>query len=203
MRTTTYDPRFYEAIRSGCQASAAALVPVILAEVGPVATVVDVGCGEGWWGSAFADAGADVVGIDGDYVQDPAIDVLPMDLAQPFGLERTFDLAVCLEVAEHLPKSRAGSFVADLSALSRTVVFSAAMPRQGGNGHVNCQPPAYWAGLFRSHGYGWLDPRPTIWQDDCIEPWYRGNLLVFTQGAGELVADPNHVIPPDLWLERR
>lgn len=52
---------------------------------------------------------ADFIGIDGDYVERaqlmvPAARFQPADLTNPPHLDRTFDLAVCLEVGEHLPK---------------------------------------------------------------------------------------------------
>ena len=205
-KTQPYTGNFYDAIRLGCQRSAAAVVPLVLGQVGPIESVVDVGCGEGWWGRAFADHHAawnvSVLGIDGDYVENPAIPMERIDLSQPFNLGREFSLAVCLEVAEHLDASRAESFVADLVALAPTVVFSAAMPRQGGTHHVNCQPPAYWAALFREHGYGWEDTiRPRVWQHPDVESWYKSNLLIFRRGEGRLVEDPNHVIHPLLWLQ--
>ena len=50
------------------------------------------------------------------------------DLRRSFRLERRFDLALCLEVAEHLPAKAADAFVASLVELAPVVVFSAAMP---------------------------------------------------------------------------
>jgi SAM-dependent methyltransferase len=203
---TSYDTRFYDAIRAGCRASAAAVVPVVLDRVGPVGSVLDVGCGEGWWAQAFHDAGVD----SGD-VAVPAPDVklvrqdLTVPIVDPRQLER-FDLAVCLEVAEHLPAERAESLVADLCQLAPVVLFSAAMPRQGGTGHINCRPPGYWADLFAARGFtadGSL--RWAVWDHPDVEPWYKSNLLLFTAGGDTPTggARPLHVIHPDLWLENR
>lgn len=204
---STYRDSFYRDIRGGCQRSAAAVVPLVLGHVGPIESVVDVGCGEGWWGAEFAARSQwaiTVVGLDGGTVPEAAIDVTPTDLTQPIDLGREFSLAVCLEVAEHLDPSRAESFVADLCRLAPIVVFSAAQPRQGGTHHVNCQPPAYWAGLFRACGYGWEDPiRLRVWQDPDVEPWYASNLLVFRRGGGRMTGDPLHLIHPSLWLQPR
>ena len=70
---------------------------------------------------------------------------MPFDLNQPFTLDRTSDLVVCLEVAEHVPPLSAGDFIASLTRLASIILFSAAIPYQGGDGHLNEQWPEYWA----------------------------------------------------------
>lgn len=181
-----YDTGFYDTIRAGCRASAEVLAPLIADMFHPT-SVVDVGCGEGWWGTSIArSAGISphlTVGIDGPGVPETSPihthgTFVESDLRQPI-MTNDFDLAVCLEVAEHLPPSRAESFVAELCALAPVVVFSAAIPGQGGTGHVNEQWPGYWADLFESCGYDVTgDLRLETWEDDRIENWYRQNLLL-------------------------
>lgn len=185
---TVYDPGFYATIAAGCRSSAEIVVPLILAEVS-ASSVLDVGCGQGWWGAEFAAYGCEVTGVDGDYVPDQQIpNIVAHDLSTPLPDLGRFDLAVCLEVAEHLPSDRAAGFVADLCELAQVVVFSAAAPQQTGAGHVNCQWPSYWAELFAQHRYqvdGSL--RWSIWTDVRVEPWYRQNLLIAQRG---IVAPP-------------
>jgi hypothetical protein len=85
-----------------------------------------------------------------------------------------------LEVAEHLPIQSAGGFVAELTALAPFILFSAAIPGQGGTNHLNEQWPEYWATRFAGHGYRVLDCiRPRIWEDDRIDFWYRQNIFLF------------------------
>lgn len=201
-----YDTEFYDIIRPGCRRSAEATLDVIAGHLGAVAgsvsTVVDVGCGEGWWGRQFQDAGATVVGFDGGTAPQAQIPVTVCDLTQPIPTTERFDLAICLEVAEHLPESAGAHLVAELVRLADVVLFSAAMPRQGGTGHVNCRPPAYWAARFASEGYGCDGSlRWPIWDLPEVEPWYKSNLLLF--GRSIEVSKPLHVIHPDLWLEPR
>jgi SAM-dependent methyltransferase len=190
---TDYSLAFYDAIRPGCQQSAAVVAPLIYELVTP-STVIDVGCGEGWWAKAFEGLGATVTGIDGVYVS-PVVDFTPADLTQPLPPGQ-YDLAVCLEVAEHLPESHAGRFVADLCGLAPVVLFSAAIPGQTGAGHINCQWPTWWAAHFARHGYG-LDGslRLDIWDDARIEPWYRQNLMVASRGD----ARPLDLVHPDIY----
>ena len=177
-----YGDDFYDVIRDGCRDSARAvtgyLAPHITAD-----SIVDVGCGEGWWGCTLADEfGAEVLGVDGPGVPDHAPirarQFKKVDLRRRLNVGR-FDLAVCLEVAEHLPPSRAASFVADLCAAAPVVVFSAAIPGQGGTGHLNEQWPGYWADWFTGLGYHVTgDLRFEMWNDLRVENWYRQNPLI-------------------------
>lgn len=180
---TEYDAAFFDVIRGGCRRSADAVVPRFLEHYRPE-SVVDVGCGEGWWGAAFRDAGCDVIGLDGGEVSDAQIVVETTDLTD-FGIDRgTADLAVSLEVAEHLPADAASGFVELLCGLAPVVLFSAAIPGQGGTGHLNEQWPAYWVDLFEQHGFGVSGAfRMLIWDDDRVENWYRQNMLVAAKDA--------------------
>jgi hypothetical protein len=127
----------------------------------------------------------DVVGIDGEHVtgdllQIPMADFCPMDLRQEIRLQRSFDLVISLEVAEHLSESRAAGFVEDLTRLAPVVMFSAAIPGQGGRDHVNEQWQTYWIEIFSAHDYVVCDViRPKIWRNRRIAYWYRQNILFF------------------------
>jgi SAM-dependent methyltransferase len=149
-------------------------------------SVIDIGCGIGTWLAAFRENGVDdIIGVDGNYVDRsrlliPETSFIPADISKPFSLERSFDLAVSLEVGEHLPRRTAPTFVKSLCSLAPLVLFSAAVPYQGGDHHVNEQWPSYWRGVFRPHDYTMLDPfRAGIWHDERVEGWYRQNLCLF------------------------
>lgn len=189
-----YDSGFYDTIRAGTRASADVVVPLVIEHVKlglePL-KVVDVGCGEGWWAQTFADHGCEVIGIDGSYVASSPLGecFLPHDISEPLPdhLAGRFDLAVCLEVAEHLPHRRAASFIEELCDLAPVVLFSAAIPGQGGTGHINEQWPEYWVSLFESFGHqvsGAL--RWPIWNDSRVENWYRQNLMVATSDPASM-----------------
>jgi hypothetical protein len=90
-------------------------------------------------------------------------------------------------VAEHLPPASAPLLVRALTEAAPIVVFSAALPGQGGDGHVNEQLPSYWARLFDDCGYAcYSDLRTRIWRNERVEVWYRQNLLCFVAKSSTL-----------------
>lgn len=102
------------------------------------------------------------------------------DLTKPIDLGRKFDLAMSLEVAEHLPPSAAETFVGSITLHSDIVLFSAAIPGQGGQDHLNEQWPEDWMWRFAVRGFQCFDRiRPLIWRDDRISTWYRQNMILF------------------------
>ncbi len=182
--SSPYSTRYYEALKEDSAASARLAVPRILGLIS-AKTVVDVGCGSGTWAKSYRDAGCDVLGIDGMEVQVEQLLIPPdcflrRNLVEPLRLDRRFDLVNCLEVAEHLPETRADSFVADLCSLGDVVVFSAAVPGQGGTHHVNEQWPSYWIKRFATSGFVAFDSlRPILWGDPTVAWWYAQNVFVF------------------------
>ena len=181
-----YSSRYYEGLKEDSAASARATVPLIL-NLFPARSVVDVGCGSGTWAREYAEAGCEILGIDGHFVRDdqlviPADRFLRRDLGSPLTLQRRFDLANCLEVAEHLDEGRADGLVADLCRLADVVVFSAAIPGQGGTHHVNEQWPSYWHPKFRAAGFVALDClRPLLWGNATVAWWYVQNVFAFVR----------------------
>ena len=185
--TSPYDDAFFAAVRFGARRSAHAVLPRLL-ELVPARSLVDVGCGCGTWMRVALDLGvAEVAGVDGEWIDPGELEVpagtfRQADLARPLDLGGRYDLALSLEVAEHLPEEAAAGFVASLVAAAPVVAFSAAIPDQGGRGHVNEQWPAYWADLFAQHGYEAVDAlRPLLWDDDRVEWWYAQNLVIYAR----------------------
>jgi SAM-dependent methyltransferase len=190
-----YNRKFFEGSEQVSLDSARVIAPIIARLVRP-ASVVDVGCGEGLWLTAFQECGAtDILGLDGSYMDEDLLKIprerfCATDLGLPLDVDRRFDLAVSVEVAEHLPASRATSFVADLTSLAPIVLFSAAIPHQGGIAHLNERWQDYWAELFAAHDYIPIDClRFRIWSDPRVAWYYAQNMILY--GRRDLVeSDP-------------
>lgn len=179
-----YQANFYSYLGSFALRSAQRIVPLITAVL-PVRSVADFGCGLGAWLNVWHSAGIDIAGVDGPYIDRNRLLIDPAyfhaaDLAAPINLGRRFDLVQSLEVAEHLPASKARQFVGTLTRHGSCVLFSAAVPGQGGENHINEQPLGYWRELFRDEGFVAIDYlRPLIRDDAKIEPWYRYNIMLY------------------------
>src|SRR5258708_138431 len=183
--TTPYPEEFFDWMREGSLASARIIVPMLL-ELAPITSVVDVGCGDGTWLSVFLRHGVtDILGVDGFEISDALLQIphssfIRRDLSESFVLDRRFDLAVSLEVAEHLPKKRAQEFVCDLTRLSPIVAFSAAVPGQGGSSHLNEQHQDYLAATVATQDYLPCDCiRGRVWDASDVSVWYAQNLIVY------------------------
>jgi len=204
-----YGDDFYAFLSSFAVRSAQRVVPVVLAATG-ASSVVDFGCGQGAWLSVWKSAGLNVFGVDGPYVNQERLlidgaEFRPADLAAPIDLGRRFDIVQSLETAEHLPEARAAGFIANLVAHGDLVLFSAAVPGQGGEHHVNEQPLEYWRALFRAQGFVPIDlVRPAVRGDADVQRWYRCNCIVYARR--DVVAslrDPAraYLVPDDMELD--
>jgi hypothetical protein len=183
---TLYGRAFYDWQRRGSLQSARRVVPVLIELVHP-SSVIDFGCGTGAWLSVFREHGVpQILGIDGGHAEVDQL-LVPAECLRHENLERCpvrerSDLALSVEVAEHLAPDAAPHFVETLTASAGVVAFSAAIPGQGGYQHVNEQWPAYWRQLFADRSFAQLDVlRPRIWNDEQIAPWYRQNLFLYAK----------------------
>ena len=160
------------------------IVPLLHKYFAP-ASVVDYGCGIGNFLYKFKEYGVSkILGIDGPWckndlqmLQDGELAI--RDLKEDLGLNEKFDLAISFEVAEHLDSQYADKIIKDLTSLADVVIFSAALPGQGGQNHVNEQWPEYWVKRFKDNGYTCFDAlRPLLWNTANIQFWYKQNMFV-------------------------
>jgi len=182
-----YSAKYFDAIKPLARSSAQVIVPMLLKLLSP-RSVVDFGCGSGSWLAVFIESGvADVLGIDGEWIPEETLDIpkerfMPLDLENPVNLHRQFDLVLALEVAEHLSPSSADTFVDNLTKAGPVVLFSAAIPFQGGPHHVNEQWPGYWIDKFIKRNYSVIDCiRKRVWSDPRVSWFYAQNSFVFAR----------------------
>ena len=209
-----YGRNFYALETPGSLASARAIVPELMSMFSPK-SVVDVGCGVGAWLSVFRACGCrDIRGFDGRWVErdhlliDPN-DFSPIDIAAGAATDRRYDLALCLEVGEHLPSRDAEKLIDILVQSSDVIIFGAAIPHQGGKGHVNEQWPDYWMEKFEQRGYECFDYiRPRFWDATGIEFWYVQNTFVYIRRSSPMMPArqssgherlPTRAVHPRAW----
>lgn len=154
------------------------------------ASIVDFGCGTGEWLSLFKECGTSAVrGYDGDYVNKELLAIskdefVPWDLTKKIPVDRQYDMAISLEVAEHLAEEYADSFVANITSFSDIVLFSAAIPGQGGDGHVNEQWPSYWKEKFEANGFVCCDClREYFWNIEELDYYYKQNVVLYVRSS--------------------
>ncbi len=191
-----YTRSFYNRNRVLAQASAREIVPFLVELLHPK-SVVDVGCGTGTWLAVFAEKGVtDAWGLDREWVDRESLEFpperfAPADLRRPFSLGRTFDLAVCLEVAENIPADAEDVFLNNLTSLAPVVLFSSAVPFQGGVDPVNNRWPDHWVDSFRRRRYVAFDCiRFRFWANPRVAWWYSQNSFLFVRDD-RLASDPS------------
>lgn len=118
-------------------------------------SVLDVGCSTGIYLVGFREAGCEVYGVDaslgaGGHLALSEYELV--DLRNPWTPHHRFDLALCIEVAEHLRPIHAPTLVGTLARCADLIYFSAARPHQNGSGHHNEQTQDYWLKLFSQYG---------------------------------------------------
>jgi len=180
----THSSAYSEMVRQESEESAGVVLPMVFEHFVP-GRVADLGCGNGAWLNVARALGAeDVLGLDSASTEESFVlegsAFMPVDLSRPIPLNGGFDLVMSLESSGQLPAGRAGGFVSELTRLGDVVLFSSAVPCQGGVVHENQQWPEYWAGFFAEQGFVALDIiRPAIWDDERVEWWHRQNTLLF------------------------
>lgn len=151
--------------------------------------VIEFGCGNGELAKELAKRNIEVIAIDGyskpNYEGYTLVKFFPLDMNNSAATEKLlseitgkFDVAISLEVAEHLDPAISGSLVKWMTNLSNAVVFSAAVPKQDGDGHINCRTHMEWYNFFAANGFEIVDTiRHQLRDHDKVGLWYKLNAI--------------------------
>lgn len=208
-----YGEEFYDEQEKRSERIANEILPVVIEHLNPK-SVVDFGCGRGIWLRRLLSIKQDVnvMGIDGQWVnienlRIPKENFTSHDLGQVINLGVKYDLAMSLEVAEHIDEKFADVYFQNIIRASDTVLFSAAIPGQEGVHHVNEQWHSYWIEKFIYAGYK-VDYhlRNYFWNNERISPWRRQNILLFHKFVDSPFSElPNNmvdVVHPEVFTDR-
>ncbi|MCM0592781.1 MAG: methyltransferase domain-containing protein [Gloeotrichia echinulata IR180] len=179
------------------------IIALTIVEIYQPKTLVEFGCGPGHLTRELAKLGVQVTAIDGFSQPDfsgLSVEFNTLNLNEPtlianFFTGKSFDLAVSLEVAEHLEPEMSTTLVNWLTKVAPVVVFSAAVPGQGGHGHINLRPRDYWHSLFTQHNFTVADRiRERLRPHPSVADWYRYNVLDYVHIDDPRIPQPNEVI---------
>ncbi len=183
----------------------APIAQAILDEYHPK-TIIEFGCGNGELSKALAGAGLVVTALDGystpDFSGFDSIEFQKVDLNNPAqaisfltSMNKKFDVAVCMEVAEHLNPDVSQQLIELLTMSSDIIIFSAAVINQDGDGHINCRSRIFWHEIFEQRGFFAADTiRQKIRENDKVGKWYRLNTIDYVKFSDQQKIKYNEVI---------
>jgi SAM-dependent methyltransferase len=198
--TFSYTPEYF---KSSTFDTDYQIIALAIVEIYQPKTVVDFGCGPGYLSRELAKLGVQVTAIDGFSQPDlsgVSVEFETLNLNDPtlianFFTGKYFDLAVSLEVAEHLEPEVSTTLVNWLTKVAPVVVFSAAVPGQQGDGHINLRPRDYWHSLFTQHNFTVADRiRERLRRHPSVAHWYRYNVLDYVHIDHPQIPQTNEVI---------
>jgi len=183
-KTSTYEESYFSR-RKNLSYSSALKILGLVKDFYSFSSAVDFGCGTGTWLKACMELECQTIqGFDG--FADPSSLCISSEcfskklLGENIDLKKSYDLAICLEAAEHEKEKFSNLIVENLTKASKVILFSAALPGQGGTNHINEQPPEFWQKKFEDHRYTQFDIiRPIIWDDPAVAWWYKQNIFLY------------------------
>ena len=155
--------------------------------------MIDIGCGTGAMVDIARKMGTEAYGVD-LHRHKTVKWIFQHDLTEPFSLAEKnlpsqLPMVISLEVAEHIPKSKHDIFcdtIAQPLMKEGVLIFSSAVPGQGGEEHVGCEHPTYWRTKFHNRGIG-----------------YRPDMTLVLSLFWSNILSPLHWLPPNLQVFRR
>jgi SAM-dependent methyltransferase len=153
-------------------------------------SVIDIGCASGLYLVPFLKVGIEVLGVDGAPTAGSRLSpeqYLRWDLRWPFPLVHKFDLCICLETAEHIEPEYSDTFIQMVASSADIIVFSAAAPGQGGQGHYTLREKSFWLEKFSAYGFSLhaLNEKFGYFvatnAHQCFHPWLINNSMILSK----------------------
>ena len=206
----SYRYSFYKNRTAATSSASDIILRTIAKSFSDINLVYDIGCGSGAWLEAADDIFKPdkLIGLEGEWlpekilkkVDNKKISIKKGNLNSDLFLSNVTecDLIICLEVLEHLQENTVKFICEKIFKKARYILFSAALPFQGGNGHITERPLSFYVELMNQNGYGCKDKlREKIWNNDKIPFWYRQNIVLFERGAKNNLSFPIDIGHPE------
>ena len=144
----------------------------------------DLGCGNGQYCAIFKSIGWNIVhGYEGTpNIKSLGVydDIMTIDLSQRRYVDIDYDLVLCLEVGEHIPRKHEQIFIENVCEFtSKYLILSWAIPGQGGTGHYNEQPNEYIIEQFVNRGLKLSAAMTHVLRNHSTLPWFKNTIMVF------------------------
>lgn len=156
-------------------------------------SLIDLGCGMAAFAKIFQENGVKEITL----IDHPSLDVsnclikdnfqfIPCDLDNYLPLQLKADLVICTEVLEHINLKRSIEILDYIVSCTDIVIFSAAIPKQGGTGHINEQHHKFWIDKFKERGFEYTDSfKAHIIKNKKIHFYLRQNLFIFFRNQAQ------------------
>jgi len=162
-----------------------------IAYLGMPRHLVDVGCGSGLLvkrlATEFSSPRATGIDLGVETASSGRWSLVQHDLTKPARWLVPGDMVLCWEVGEHLPAYAADALCDTIASVTAgLLLFTAAVPGQGGTGHVNEQPASYWRSKLEARALSFRE-QDTFhlrrrFADAASRAWWYGrNLQVFVR----------------------
>lgn len=151
--------------------------------------IIDFGCGTGDLAKAFASQGVVVEAIDGysnpdfsnyNNIRFTKVDLNDIEATNAYlkQFDIKFDLAISIEVAEHLNPDISLSFINWLTTSADVIIFSAAVHSQDGDGHINCRSRSDWYNMLKHNSFIIADTlRQHFKLNHNLGLWHKLNII--------------------------
>lgn len=153
-----------------------------------VKDIADFGCGPGWYTYFLYQHGYNINGYDGNpNVKEMSSKLFQdgfycqcVDLTEELTVQEPFDMILCLEVGEHIPREYEDIFLQNLVRNAQSyILLSWAVPNQSGNGHVNCHSNEYVIEKMKALGFYVNIPVSQYLRKKASLSWFHNTIMFF------------------------